>query len=314
MAEATEDLSFARGVYAVRSEKGRIFGTVTYPVNSDDHPPRKPVANAEISVKDAWGKLSTVKTDSMGRYDFFAPQGTSWLTPVLPAGMSFGTANVELLDSRGCAEAHLSVSYAGRIMGRVLTASGMPVPNFTVELLTAKGRDSPFSQPRAVTDSAGRFEMSGVQPGSYIPAIAVDYVPRTASGGTEVETRYLFPGGAKRKDEVQALWVDGSHVGRAELVVPRTLRVVQVSGLVVDADGRPAKGVEVRTKADFDYFDLAWTTIRTDDAGRFKLGLVAGNRYRMVAELKLTAAPYRRTSRIALVPVAGMAPLRFVLR
>lgn len=313
MSKATEDLSYALAVYSSHPEKGRIFGSLTYSINENGSRRDEPIANVQITVRGPSGDSSVVKTDANGRYEILARPGLSRLTPALPPGMSFGTAGIELLDARGCTVADLAARYAGRIVGRVLSASGAPVPHLAVELVHAKGRDSPFSQRRTLTDTAGRFEMSDIEPGSYIPAVAVDYVNPSPSA-PDIETRYIFAGGTTTKGESKAIWVDGAHTGRADVVLPKAIRVVQVAGIVVHADGRPAKGIEVRTKADFDYFDLAWTTIRTDGHGRFKLALVAGNRYRMVAETARTGARDRLAARITVEPSVGMAPLRMVIR
>lgn len=313
LSKATEDLSYARVVYLSHAEKGRIFGSLTYWINENGSSRQQPIANVQITIKGPGGDSNVVKTDSNGRYEVLARPGLSLLTPTLPPGMSFGTVGIELLDPRGCTRADLTAKYAGRIVGRVLTASGVPVPNLTVELVHAGGRDSPFSQRRTLTNSAGRFEISDIEPGSYLPAIAVGYV-QSKSSSSDIETRYIFAGGAMKKEDSKPVWVDGSHTGRADFVLPKAIRVAQVPGIVVHADGRPAKGVEVRTKADFDYHDLAWTTIRTDARGRFKLALIAGNRYRMVAETYYTGAPDRQAARITVDPSPGMAPLRVVIR
>ena len=163
LVDGGEDLSYARAVYSRKPGTGRIFGSLTYSINEGNG--FRPIRKVEITVIDPTGASSVVTTNEQGRFEVSAWPGLSQLTPTLPRGMSFGTVSVELLDSRGCAVTNLVATYSGRLVGQVLDASKVPVPNVAVELVQPNMRDSPFSRRRTLTDARGRFEMSDVKPG-----------------------------------------------------------------------------------------------------------------------------------------------------
>jgi 5-hydroxyisourate hydrolase-like protein (transthyretin family) len=206
--------------------------------------------------------------------------------------------------------------YLGQITGRVTTADGAPVPRLTVELMQPEipdFADASYRQ-RAITDAGGRFTIPGVVPGRYVPGVAIAYGDFDAAhSGTEI--RFAYVGDTTSKRAARRVEVDGGTTRDAgTLVLPKDVRVVQVGGVVVRADGRPAAGIKVRVKADYDDWNLPWTTILTNARGRFTIGLLAGTRYRLVAEAgNAGVSSDRRETRVTVDPVVGMAPLRIVV-
>ena len=316
--EAREDLKYARGVYWQRPpEKGRIFGEVGYLANVGVSHQRKGVADLAVTLVGNAIEPLTSLTDENGRYEILAPPGTYRVVAKLPAGMAVRVEpTVELFDSRGCAVADVTADYPGRISGRVTTAAGAPAPHVTVELLHPEMPDFADAsyRPRAITDADGRYTMSSVVPGAYVLAVAVAYgdFDREHSG---IEARFIFAGGKRSKYDAPRVRVDGGTTrDSGTLVLPDGVQIVQVSGVAVRADGRPAAGIRVRAKVDHDEWSLPWTTIVTDARGGFTLGLVAGTRYRVVADGGSPNLPAeRREVRVTVDAKPGAAPLRIVV-
>jgi hypothetical protein len=303
--DAADDLAYARSVYSRTSDRGRIYGRLT----ASGSPRDVPVPGVRLTFHGPWFDPVYALTDKDGRYEVAAPAATYRISAALPRGMSFRSDHmlVELLDDRGCAEADLWAEHPATITGRVVTAGGAPIPNVTVEML--QDRQPAGSRLRGITDRQGRYEVAGLEPGSYVPAVASAWV---RTDHRAVESRFLFPGGATLIDGVQPIKIEGGgNQSVADIVVPDAVRIAQVSGVVVHANGRPAAGVKVRTKADFDGEHLPWTTIRTDPRGRFTFAMAVGTRYRIVVD---PAGPPRPGKIAAVVdPSQPPSPLKIVV-
>jgi hypothetical protein len=143
--------------------------------------------------------------------------------------------------------------------------------------------------------------------------------------GRDTGPRYWFTGGTTTKSRAQTFDVDGGatqDVG--QITLPADVKMVQVVGVVQHRDGRPAAKAVVASKADFDDVDFPWTTIETDAEGRFRLALVTGTPYRIVARPADTDVErrrrlmgdvdYRREVRTTIEPAPRMAPLRITLK
>jgi hypothetical protein len=303
--EATEDLEYARGVNSRKSYTGTIIGNVRY---VDGHR-IVPVAGVRITVSGPASQARHATTDADGHYEVPAGRGTYRVTATLPAGMtadSFDT--VVLPDARACAVADFRGEYPGTIRGRVVSASGAPIANVPVDILDEAGRT--YWQPRGFTDSQGRYEISGLTPGSYRPAFAISW----RRGPDRMEPSYVFQGGATGSASPLVRVDGGSLNAIPDIVLPQTIRIVQVPGIIVHENGRPAADIKVRAKADYDGWDLPWTTLKSDQHGRFVLAMIVGERYRVVADPDGQARPSHPRTTVFVDPSKATAPLRLVLK
>jgi len=303
--DAAPDLKFARSAHSRSSDKGLIYGQLLYRAS----PNFLPVPGVRVTLNGPWFEPLHAVTDRDGNYQVSAPPATYRISAALPAGMTFPSDHylVALLDGRGCASADLVADYPGRLSGRAVTSSGQPIPNATVELIRVDGFDWVGYRLRGFTDARGRYSVSGLEPGSYTAAVTIGLV-RT---GTGVEPQYLFAGNTTAKAAAQRVQVKRGSSQTIDLALPASVRLAQVRGLVVRADGRPVPDAQVRMKADDDEPSLPWTTIRTDQHGRFSFALMIGTRYRIYAD---GVKPFQPRAKATVVdPAAPPKNLRLVI-
>jgi hypothetical protein len=305
---ADEDVAYARAALTRSAEKGRIIGQLTYAHQAGDIP----VPGIRITLFGAGSPSITVVTDAQGRYKMRTPAGHYRLAAALPAGMTIHprALDVELPDSRGCVVANLYANYPGQLAGRVRRASGEAVPNLTVELIDGEHWDYAPSRKRGITDASGRYSITGIRPGSYMPAVVIGY----AANDVDVMPRYQFADGHTVKDAARRETVaGGTERAATDLILPDSVRVNQVEGVVVHVDGRPAAGVAVRMKATAGG-SFPWNTIRTGARGAFSFALVVGMQYRLVAEPEDATPPSaRRQGEMTIDPSHAIARLRLVV-
>jgi Carboxypeptidase regulatory-like domain len=303
--EADDDLEYARRVKSGKPFTGSILGKVSY---VDGHR-IVPVGGVRITVTSSPSQARHATTDADGDYEVPAGRGTYRVTATLPAGMTADSFDKLVVpDTRACVVADFYGEYPGTIRGRVVSASGAPIANVPVDILGEDGRA--YSHPRGFTDAQGRYQVSGLTPGSYRPAFAIGW----RQGPDRIEPKYVFQGGAISTTSAPARVEGGSLVTQPDIIVPKTIRIEQVSGLIVHEDGRPAAGVMVRAKADYDSWDLPWTTITSDRNGRFMFAMIAGERYRVVVDPDGEARVSNPRTTVFVDPAKPAAPVRIVLK
>ena len=247
-------------------------------------------------------------TDSEGRYEVAARPGIYGITANLPRGMKLGyEPMITLEDVRGCVESELWAEYTGELAGRIVDDSGGPIRNLTVEIVRVDGFDSAFSRLRAMTDATGRFLVTNLPIGTYRTGLVI-------GSHNDTEPRFLFIGGTPDAAGTPRFEIEGGETRTlGTLKIPTYVRIANVRGTVMRLDGQPASGVKVRVKVDSDGRGFPWTTISTDNRGRFSFALPIGTRYRLVAEPWDEALRKDRQAVIKFDPSKDLAPLRLTL-
>ena len=147
-------------------------------------------------------------------------------------------------------------SLAGTVVNSV---TGEPIAKVRVSIQTMlNGRQE--VNPSAVTDSQGKFSLSPLPAGFYVPrAERAGFVMLRDSAALRTASVQLRAGETK-SDFTIKLAPGGA-----------------VSGRVVDADGEPVESVSVSVEGLTGTFRRA----QTDDEGQFRLGGLAPGRYRL---------------------------------
>lgn len=152
----------------------RVFGRITESRRDPAEPEvidYGPLERVAVSVRGATFTRELV-TDAHGQFEATnLPPGTITLSIFPPPG--FHVLNPEMtfeLGDRGCAEANFPLSQIASAYGRVVDATGQPVPGVMVDAVAAElaGYDPPPYQHPVTSDESGRFTFEGLPPGVYV--------------------------------------------------------------------------------------------------------------------------------------------------
>ncbi len=170
----------------------------------------------------------------------------------------------------------IQLTRGAEVTGRVVDASGKPVPNASVRLLGVGGGTNPLAgffvgslrglDRKARTDATGVYRIENVPAGDYRLGIS-------AGGFADAESRRTFQ--VRGGDSVR-------------LPDEKLLRGATLEGIVRNEEGRPAPGVTVKLSLKGTPVLASAYTTRTDGAGRYRIEHVRAGIYRV--ELLETSA------------------------
>jgi hypothetical protein len=302
---AADDLLYLRAL-PLSAERNRVSGVL---MHYEDGPEKgfslvERLAGVKVRIK---GKDKTYETttDANGVYELYdLPRGKYTIEPELPFGlkvyfpMQFGPGaegpgvTVELTE-KTCAGSDFIVSSDNTVGGRVLGPGGVPLPGACVELL-AVGKSEPRDGGRIFdcTDEEGRYRLERVPPGRYRIAANDD----GKLSGAEPFPMVFYPGTFEREKASVVTVGRGDSRADYDVAVPSLHPTVNVSGVLLYSDGRPAADVSVTfetRQTDARYERAAHAT--TDDAGRFTLTLLKGVPGRLYADFSVYEGKFEQT-------------------
>lgn len=296
------DLKYLRGIKA-RESTALLKGEVTRrPANGR----RQPLATTEVTLEALGGndpRRYSALTGANGRFTVEAPTGRYKVSVALPPDLWMYDTGIALLDSSGCRELSIVAYPNGRIGGRVLDSRGTPVPFLPVDLMTPGDVRTRFATPisSAFTNEAGVFEIARVPPGTFGLGIHL-----SRSNG-ESANAFWFPAGPAASARTVTLGF-GERISGRDVILPGDLAPVVVEGSVADPDGQPMANTTVVLSIDNGWSTYGVNSIPLDAAGRFKIGLIEGQRYRLGFS-KAFAATYKRIDVPGLVASRGLPPI-----
>ena len=302
---AAEDLAYLSALPA-SGAGARVFGMVS---RREQDPATgsgidQPLANVQVLVQGPAGVFSGT-TGEDGRYAIAGVPPGKYETEVLPPSefsRRFPYATFEVKDPRACQVQDFVLVYAGRVSGVVLDAAGHPAAGVRVEIAPASTPDRPMLAERAgaATDANGLFELSEIQPGSYVVGVGltlqldqpVVYARSTFRGPVEVG--------------------QGNRVDIGTLRLPEPSRRHQLKGIAVDADGAPIAGANVVLFSG--EYRQATMPVKTAADGTFTLPVFDGQAYTIRAYVNLATSPIRQAQATESISVRGEPPpIRLVL-
>jgi hypothetical protein len=201
---------------------------------------------------------------------------------------------IEMDASRTLTSPDIRLDRGGSISGRVLDARGNPMSRVqvrTTQFTTQPGgaiRTTGGSATTAETNDRGEFRLSGVQPGVHyvvaqpppamIPVIGGTTPPQSSS--TYVAT--FYPGLTDASAASPVSVVNGKTANGIEFSL-FSVPAYQVSGIVVDAAGRPVDGAIVRLPSRMPFGPPFLSSAPSESNGRFRITNVPAGTYAVMA-------------------------------
>ncbi|MBP7779184.1 MAG: carboxypeptidase regulatory-like domain-containing protein [Acidobacteria bacterium] len=252
---------------------GRILGSVVARGIGGDVAAWPAVVGARIT---AHGPV-TVETvsGSDGQYAFTAlPDGKYEVSVTLPDGrhglLTPKPSTATLAGAHALWTRDFRAEVDGFVTGAVVDEGGRAVGGAPI-FLDAQPRSSDPADLAfwiGKTDGEGRYEFRGVPPGYYVVTIDEPFAPayaRTADGAEELTVGFA------------------DRLELAPLVAMRGA-TVPIGGVVVDATGRPVEStIHVEILGPLGPYPRSGSMEESDAAGRFRLRLIRGRRYRFTA-------------------------------
>jgi hypothetical protein len=281
VADATEDLTYLRSLAAiVPGSRARVVGQVQ--LSESSRPAgREPTGMGGVTViARGEGRTFSTRTDARGGFVLTnLPVATYALEATAPDGYASIPRSLEIHDPRGCGSTVLYVRHDSRVSGRVVDSRGVGVGALPLDLVPRAGIDRPeggSGRVRTRTAADGTFELQLVSPGEYV--LGFNFL-RTLDNKA-VAPRALYPGVTDASVAGTIVVAAGQRVRLKDFPLPQTIRLVTISGTVVDEAGRPVRGASVGISRDTEGGgDSAGPGLVTGDDGRFAFTIAEGGRY-----------------------------------
>jgi hypothetical protein len=281
VAQANEDLTYLRSLATMDpAGPARVDGQVRlweYPA-----PPGgqlKPVPRVAVTATGA-GRTSSVRTNDRGEFQLTGlTVGTYDLIATAPDGYDAVTRTLQIHDPRGCGLTALFIRHDARVIGRVVDRRGSGIGGLPLELVPSGELDTPggsVERSQTWTRSDGTFELRLVQPGEHL--LGFNTI-RPYNNARLTFPRVLHPGVLEPTAATRVKVTAGERVRLDDLVVPESVKLVTVPGIVVDEAGRPVLGANVVLRDRTEGPNLIGPRFVTGDDGRFAFSVVDGGKY-----------------------------------
>lgn len=315
---AQADLEYARSIARGGMPLGRISGRVLLFTRDllTGRQRTRPMRGAAVTVR--LGDFSaTTQSNGSGEFSVTGLEPGAYAIHVDLMGtfrVNVSPDPVVIRDGRACAVAQANVHPDGRVSGRILDASGNPVRGLTVDLTIPHMPDSGATgnNPewlRAVTDDDGRYELTGVPPGRFVVGIRAGRDP-----GHRLRAHH--PVVTKQSEAATFSVPAGGRVALGDFVLPASLQLLKISGVVVDSERTPVEGARVYLRGPAERDFILTEAVVTDASGRFTIAAIA-EEYVLFAERVRPGSGHGRmdsTDLRRIVPTPGQAAVRLTLR
>jgi hypothetical protein len=255
--EAKADLDYIHGLDKMKPVATFSGGIQVYrPRRSDEEwteesGKSQPLSGVTVYLSNASSKFEAkTKKDGTFRFEELPPGEFQLKIPAPPGYWPKEINHTFTLHSKGCFETGFSFELDSSISGRVLKPDGTPASKIMIHMVPVEQIDLPH-QPDphfAETDDGGRFVLRGLTPGSYY--LGVRLLRITMSDFPYPRT--FYPGVAKLDEAAVVNVIAGRPQPGLEFQLPQPLKTRKIQGIVLMADGKPAKNYSVFTK-DIEY-------------------------------------------------------------
>jgi hypothetical protein len=283
---AAEDLQYLDALDKA-APTGTIFGQVAaWPEGRSGD---TPIQGAAVVIQGQGDTLTTM-ADGQGHYSFSGLKPAAYKVSASLPGFRMPSVEHEgveaKVEARGCAVADVAMrkNWPGTIRGSLMRPDGTPaMAGIDLNLIRVEGRGkNKFSKPlfyeEVQTNEQGEYSFLGVAPGRYkvvvhalgFPTPAVPY-PQIYWPSASTE-----PGGSEIR-------ISNAAVSRRfNFRLPPEVKSTVVSGVVLQADGRPAGGAKIQILKLPDYA-ITGIDANSDAAGHFSFTAMDGFDYSITA-------------------------------
>jgi len=289
VAKATEDLAYLRSLAEIPpGMAARITGLVqVWDWSAPPGAQPRFVGGVHVSATGE-GRTFSTRADDRGEFAFSGlSPGKYELTAKPPDGYDSVPQTVETHDPRGCGTTFVLLRYDGRVAGRVVDSTGTEVRGLPVELVPAADIDKPGGSRnnlRAWTAADGTFELRHVSPGEYV----LGFNSIRGFDGQFTFPRAFYPGVGDPAAAGRVAVAVGARVRLRNFVVPETIKLVTVNGIVVDEANRPVREATVTLTDSTEGPNPVGSPFLTGEDGRFTFALVHGGKYELRARRSVT--------------------------
>jgi hypothetical protein len=280
LAQANDDLAYLRSLAAMDpSSPARVDGRVQlfeWPA-----PPGGQLKPAPGITVTATGGARTVSARTNARGEFRLnglAVGTYELKATAPDGYESGERTWAVHDPRGCGTAALFIRHDARVTGRVVDGRGDGVRGLPLELVRAEefGSLRPrVTHAQAWTGADGTFEFRLLQPGDYLLAFSAI----RPVNGRPTMVRALHPGVLVRTAATSVALAATARVRLQDFVVPESITLATISGIVVDEAGSPVRRARIVLQENTEGGSRVGPSFVTAEDGRFVFSLIERARY-----------------------------------
>ena len=294
---------------------GRIFGTVKATERTFTPTDSMNERVVDTRVRLFGGGQERAVTSTGGRYEITGlGAGPYRLELELPKEYSTYAPSrfIDLPNDRACAQEDFGLAPSGRIVGRLVSGDGRPVPHVAIEVTVPEARAHPthgLPVVSAYTEQDGNVEIRGLAPGRYIVGVNLRDLPSEY----RPYARTLYPSDGTEPTIVMLDVGQTYDLGTWKL--PPPLEGVKVQGSVLWPDGTPAAGIYVHAwdrTGQTPQAGRGVTGATSDAEGQFTIELRRSRVYTFTARDKRQALP-ADAPRLE-VGNGPVAPIRIVVR
>ena len=174
--------------------------------------------------------------------------------------------------------------------------------------------ETPRNRIEGWTQADGTFELRLVPPGEYV--LGFNLMRR--STGRFVMPRAFYPGVTESASAaIVTVAAAGQRVPLNDFVIPESIKLVPINGIVVDEAGQPVRDATVILRVSSEGGDIIGPPFMTGSDGQFAFTVVEGGKYDLHVTRYLGTDIRTRQSQISIVPFAAAGlteTLRVVMR
>jgi len=266
----------------------RVFGFVTADPPDLQLPFRAsiPLAHVPIVLRSGDQSWKTV-TDDHGDYKFGGlPAGQYEIAAEMPLVAAAQRQRKFQLQAGACSGQNFLGVVVARISGRLLDSQGGPVPNVLVEIDAVPPTKQPRPIFRGFTDAQGRFSQDLLEMGEYVLGINTKSPPNARDwyGKRVPFARSFYPGVTDRVQAGVVKLQGGQNADDLEFRLPPTPSSRIIRGVVVLANGSPARALVSLVDLEYPGEKAQVDTVETDSNGGFSITGAEGRPYALLAQ------------------------------